>query len=707
MQLMAKSTQLLADDDLAIRDRLSCAALVPMPQVLLQLMEHCQSEHTGMAELAGLIAKDAAMTAKILRVANSAAYSRRTQLVSLEQALLAIGIDMVKIMVISESVFKVSGGFSQAATLDLRGFWKHSLLAAFNARLIAEQMKYHHAEEAYLAGLLHDVGRLALVSVAPQEYAATFFAPDDDSLCAIEQRILQLTHAEAGAWLIGQWNLDSFLADSVLYHHEPAARLEEAHPLIRIVALADALSCDMPDAPAALAAGASCGLAAADLEKIAARAGEQLKEAADYLAIDLAETVPAPVFPAPAQPAARERLDEKVRNLVVASEAGKSLSKLANEVGLAEAVVRSACVLFDFSNAVLFLADGAEPALTGMPAGEGLQRLAGMSVPLDRGGRIAEAAQQGRPSFIVPEPAGADMLEAQLSRMLSAECLACLPLGAGGRCAGLIIGGISAGQIDELRRREDFMQAYAAQTSAALGSIDGASGDAGRLDAALAEEYRQASRRVAHEVNNPLSIIKNYLGVLDRKLTRNETISGEISILNEEIDRVSQLVNTLADFEPPAQESATDLHRTIASVVQLFQTAGSMPPALQITVHKPEQACEIDADANSLKQILMNLIKNAVEAMPAGGKIDIGSNGMVNRDGRMHVELWIADTGPGIPPQVMAKLFSPVQSTKGAGHRGLGLSIVHGLVKKLNGHISCRSNSKGTAFEILLPVMHT
>ena len=81
---------------------------------------------------------------------------------------------------------------------------------------------------AYLAGLLHNVGRLALLATAPKEYAFNFTARDDEDLCAVEQRTLQITHTEAGAWLIERWQLDSFLADSVLYHHEPLARLEAA-----------------------------------------------------------------------------------------------------------------------------------------------------------------------------------------------------------------------------------------------------------------------------------------------------------------------------------------------------------------------------------------------------------------------------------------------------------------------------------------------
>lgn len=694
--------------ELDIRSRLSSASLPVMPQILLQLMEHCQTEDIGMAELAKLVAKDAAMTARILRVASSSAYPRRTQLVSLEQSLLTIGIDMVKTLVISESVFKIFGDLSQANAPDLCAFWKHSLLTALTARLIGEKMHYPHAEEAYLAGLLHDVGRLALLSVAPREYTVNFYAHDDDNLCALEQRTLQLTHAEAGAWLIEQWNLDSFLADSVLYHHEPLARLAQAHPLIRIVSLADFLSRPAQEEAACEAAGALCGLDGNALAAINRSAAEQLKEAADYLGIDLGDAdVAAPTIahtPAPIQPSAKDRLNEKVRNIVLASEAGKSFARQPDETGLLETVVRTAGILFDFKDATIFRLDAQGQALKGTPTGEQRLRLAGLSIPLKGGGKIAEAALQGRPGFIAHDDHPLGVCEEQLQRLLGKACLVCLPLGGKDRCAGVLVGSVEPWQFAELKQREDFLMAFAGQAASALKALLTGNDEGSPQDGALAEEYREASRRVAHEVNNPLSIIKNYLSVLDRKLTKNESVGGEMSILNEEIDRVSQLINGLADLAPAAQKGATDLHRTVMGVVQLFQDTGSLPPLVQIAVHKPAQAMSVDSDVNSLKQILMNLIKNAVEAMPNGGKIEIGTHGLVNRDGRMHVELQVKDTGPGIPANVMAKLFSPVQSTKGGEHRGLGLSIVHSLVKKMHGHISCRSDKDGTAFEILLPV---
>ena len=691
-----------------------------MPQILIKLIEHLQADDAGMPELAALIAKDAAMTSKILTVANSSAFHRNARTVGLEQSLVALGTDMIKTLVISESVFQTFSSFPHSAGTDLRGFWKGSLTTAVVARDIARQMNYPHVEEAYLAGLLHNVGRLALLAAAPKEYGFNFMARDDEDLCAVEQRTLQITHAEAGAWLIERWRLDSFLADSVLYHHEPLARLESAHPLIRIVRLAHLLCCH-DDQHEAIADGAQlCGLDGEVLGHILDNAARQVEQSADYLGIDLAgvDDVPVPAaYAAPVVDPVQRRLSEEVRNMVLVSEAGQSFARQDGEAGLLETITRSARMLFDFENALVLLADPTGHALHGTATGDQPQRFSEFVIPLNKGGVVAACALQRKPAFV--SRAGGlqapGVAEDQLFRILGSESMVCLPLVANQRCLGVLIGGAPAWQLAGHQQRERFLQSFGTQAAAALEAALSERGHARRQIAHVAEEYREASRRVVHEVNNPLSIIKNYLSVLDSKLARREPVVGEMSILNEEIDRVGQLINGLADLQPTgmAQASAhaaahstaqlTDVARVVDDVLRLFRATDFVPASVQIVVRMQEEPADIEGDADLLKQILVNLIKNAVEAMPAGGRIEIANRGHVNRERKLYLELVIGDTGPGLSAEVLANLFSAVRSTKEGPHHGLGLSIVHGLVQKMQGLITCRSGKAGTTFEILLP----
>jgi HD-like signal output (HDOD) protein/signal transduction histidine kinase len=689
-----------------IRNRLLIARLPAMPQILIKLIEHLQADDAGMPELAALIAKDAAMTSKILTVANSSAYHRNQRTVGLEQSLVSLGTDMIKTLVISESVFQTFNSFPHSASTDLRGFWKGSLTTAVIARDVARQMEYPHVEEAYLAGLLHNVGRLALLATAPKEYAFNFTARDDEDLCAVEQRTLQITHSEAGAWLIERWNLDSFLADSVLYHHEPITRLEAAHPLIRIVRLAHLLCCHEDQEVAIEEAARLCNLDGEKLEQIISNAARQVEKSANYLGIDLAgaDDIVAPAAYAPPMvDPVQQRLSEEVRNIMLVSEMGQTFARQHGEAGLLEAITRSARILFDLENAVLLLENPTGHALHGVSTGEGQQRLAEFVIPLNKGGVVAQAALERKLAYISREGQALNVSEEQLFRILGSDSMVCLPLVANQRCLGVLIGGAPAWQLQALQKRERFLQSFGTQAATSLETALSERGHAKRQIAHVAEEYREASRRVVHEVNNPLSIIKNYLSVLDSKLARREPVVGEMSILNEEIDRVGQLINGLADLQPTETSRVTDVAKVVDDVLRLFRATDFVPASVQIVVRMQEEPAEIDGDADMLKQVLVNLIKNAVEALAGGGKIEISNRGHVNRERKLYLELVVSDTGPGLSADVLANLFSPVQSSKEGAHHGLGLSIVHSLVKKMQGLITCRSGKTGTTFEILLP----
>ncbi len=704
----------MSQDNQDIRNRLLVARLPSMPQILVKLIELCQADEAGMAELAKLIANDAGITAKILGVANGAAYHRSGGKVGLIQALGILGSDVIKTLVISESVFQTFNGFPHSGSIDLRRFWKHSLTNAVMAREIAKKIGYPQPEEAYLAGLLHDVGRLALLAAAPNEYASNFLAQDNEDLCTVEQRTLHISHADAGAWLIERWNLDSFMADSVLYHHESADRLENAHPLIRIVHLAHQLSCFEPEFALAPDAGSLCQIETDDLLAIAQGAAAQVKKAADYLGIDLSG-VDDLVAPPPAQlpvaqvPGARvtdlaqERLTEEVRNIALTSELAQSFARQKDDAQLLAMVLQNARILFHLEDTVVLLMNGSGQALVAVSVGEQRQRLADFTVTLSSGGGIAASALLRRPAFLYRDHGLLSIPEEQLLRMFNAECLVCVPLASGSRCLGVLVAGVAAWRLDDLKRRERFLQTFGAQAATALEAITRDRGEIDQRIASLKDGYRESARRVVHEVSNPLAIIKNYIGVLDRKLTRQEPVADELSILNEEIDRVGNIMNEFIGVRPKTQNAVTEINRVVSDLVRLFRESKFLPPCVQISTQTAVHAAEIDGSADLLKQILMNLMKNAVEALPKGGHIEISNNGRIHRDGRVFFALCIKDDGPGIAPDELANLFTPVRSTKVGQNRGIGLSIVHNLVKRLNGLISCRSSQAGTIFEILLP----
>ncbi|MDR3368394.1 HDOD domain-containing protein [Rhodoferax sp.] len=685
-----------------IKNRLLVARLPTMPQILIKLIELCQSDETGVVELAKLISNDAGMTSRVLRVANSAAYQRSGRQLGLPQALTTLGSDLVKSLLISESVFQTFSGFPHTGSTDLRPFWKHSLTAAVLARDLAKATRYPQVEEAYLAGLLHDVGRLALLAVAPDIYSTTFQNADDDYLCAAEQQDMHITHTEAGAWLIERWEMDSFLADAVLYHHEAPARVMSAHPLIRLVHLSHLLSEHQPGTRLPAGIGAVCELSDAAVLEIHQGCEAQVMLAAEQLAIDLAgldETQAlAPVMANPMQ----QRLTEEIRNRTLAAELGQVFARQNDGTQLLDSVRQNARILFDLDDSALFLVSGNGRSLMAVSVGEQRQRLANFSVSL-AGGGIADAVTKKNLAFLERGRSSLNLAEEQLLRAFNTPCLLCLPLVADGRSLGLLIAGIESWRVTQLQSQEKFLLAFGTQAANAMAAATKGRAEIEQRIATLQEEHLKSSRKIVHEVNNPLSIIKNYLGVLDDKLARKEPLGSELTILNEEIDRVGSIIKEFARVAPPAPDATININQVVSDIVRLFRESRFLPPTVQISALLPEEPSEISCSTGIVKQIFVNLIKNSVEALSKGGRIEIVNNGITLRGGAEYFSLLVKDNGPGMPNDVMAKLFSPVRSTKAGDNRGLGLSIVHGLVQKLQGSISCKSSELGTAFEILLP----
>ena len=676
-----------------------------MPHVLIKLLACCHDDDVGLDVLVDLISKDAAVTMRILGAASKVAYPHFGHKPGLRQSLLALGMDTVKTLLFGESVSQVFGDFTNSDNSDLRGFWRHSYTAALASRKIAVMTDYPHLEEAYLAGLLHDVGRLALLSAYPRAYSMLLSHVDDAGLCEAEEQTFQITHAEVGAFLLERFRLDSFLADSVLYHHLPMEKVVAAHPLIRIVMLADLIASHGASERAIEVARLLFNLNPEILKSICSDTEERVEEAAALLKIDLAGTEQAMAVPYRSKRAnddgnARDQLVLEVQQVFFASEARRSFALADDEVGVMSAVARSAELQFGFGSVLFLMRDEESRCLRGVALESSRQSLAEFSIPLQGGGAIPAALEQRQIAYLEAKSDGLNLAEEQLFRLLEAKHLVCLPLLAGSLDLGVIIGTADAYRLDDLYARFNSLRAFASLAAEAIDAVRIKAAESARI----AEEYHQASRWVAHEVSNPLSIIKNYLAVLDAKVKRHEPVQAEVSILSQEIDRVGNILRGFAELKMESSREMLGVNQVVGDVVRFLQVTGFIPPSIHIEMQLQDEVGAVKVDSNALKQILVNLIKNAVEAIARDGEIVVATPSYINRDGRLYCVLTVQDNGPGIAPPVLAKLFSPVRSAKSGDHAGLGLSIVHGLVQQLEGIIACRSSSAGTTFEILLPV---
>jgi len=211
----------------------------------------------------------------------------------------------------------------------------------------------------------------------------------------------------------------------------------------------------------------------------------------------------------------------------------------------------------------------------------------------------------------------------------------------------------------------------------------------------------ELSAKIAHEVNNPLGIIKNYLNLVRRQSGDNEKIDGYVDIVRQELDRITMIVRQLLNINRPMQIrfEKTDIRKTINEVLALMDRQLEQA-AMNISLKIPDELPEVSAWPDGLKQVFMNLLINAKDAMGENGNMEI----TVNR--RDHsVQIIFQDSGPGIDPKHIPHIFEPFYSTKDANvGTGLGLSVCLGIIRNHNGTIEFSNNPVGGCFKIDLPI---
>ncbi|HET9765452.1 MAG TPA: ATP-binding protein [Thermoanaerobaculia bacterium] len=213
--------------------------------------------------------------------------------------------------------------------------------------------------------------------------------------------------------------------------------------------------------------------------------------------------------------------------------------------------------------------------------------------------------------------------------------------------------------------------------------------------------WNEAARRIAHEIKNPLTPIQLAAERVLRKHRQGqevgEALEEGMGIIVREVETLKAMVDEFSRFArmPRPQPADVDLAGMVQETVKLYR---SVKPGVEVASAIDPDAARAWADPEQLRGALINLLDNAVEATEAPGRVDVRT---ARTDGR--VQLVVADTGRGIPPEAKEKLFQPHFSTKGRG-TGLGLAIVHRVVSDHHGTIRVEDNPpRGTVFTIELP----
>ncbi|MDR2459226.1 MAG: HDOD domain-containing protein [Deltaproteobacteria bacterium] len=206
-----------------IQDRISAKKevrriknLPTVPGIVAKISRIVENPETSVAEVGRLISQDQVLSAKVLRMANSAFFGMSRKINTIPQALIILGFEVVKGLVLTSSVFDM-------IQKSMAGLWEHSIGCAAASGVIAAHLGRDDAEEVLVAGLLHDLGKVVLALNLPEEMRLVKEKVENEHLYfyEAENQVLDFDHAEIGQWLAEHWNLPESLAEPMRLHHKP------------------------------------------------------------------------------------------------------------------------------------------------------------------------------------------------------------------------------------------------------------------------------------------------------------------------------------------------------------------------------------------------------------------------------------------------------------------------------------------------------
>lgn len=216
---------------------------------------------------------------------------------------------------------------------------------------------------------------------------------------------------------------------------------------------------------------------------------------------------------------------------------------------------------------------------------------------------------------------------------------------------------------------------------------------------------RMVLRGLAHEVKNPLGGLRGAAQLLDRELDDPE-LREYTHIIMEESDRLQSLVDRMLGPNKPPHKAPLNIHRVLERVRQLVQVEA--PPGLSIVRDYDPSIPEIDGDSDQLIQAILNIVRNAAQALGEAGTITLRTRvhrqlTVGQRRCRLAARVDIIDDGPGIPPELLGQIFYPMVTGRAEG-TGLGLSIAQSLIHQHGGLVECVSAPGHTVFSVYLPL---
>jgi putative nucleotidyltransferase with HDIG domain len=718
---------------------------LPFSPVAAKILELARDERAGARDIAKIIVQDQAFTARLLKIANSPYYGQARTVTTVLQAVPILGVDTISSLALALFSFNSQSEDSNAV-LTLREIWEHSMGSAFWGRQIAQRIGHVAAEETFIAGLLHDMGKALLHRFFKSEFLKAVEAVEREGieLQEAERRILGTDHAAAGAAVATRWHLPQVLSRTIEYHHNPFSLPQDVeasiHKTVVIVHVADILSESFEigrgvESDPACIDSAVWDYLGINLEICDDLLDGVLEEVNEFRRIfDISaggarsaaqptrHGKPSGAPAATGRNVTRRELqwrapvlgDESMVDFARFTEASKRLALLAGLEELFPNIASEAVALLGVDAAHVFVpADG----VLKIAATAGLSQLKWRSTPLQNS-LAGFVATTGAAQVITDIENAPESWEKNFFTAAGFASHLFLPVDwAGRRLAVLAIHarkprlwtpremtlvemftGLAAVALENARLYQE-----TETKAAALAALNK------HLEAAVHTKTRFLST-VSHELRSPLFVVTGYANLITNGAfgPLAPGLSASVLKIIKQANHVSTLITSLLET---AQLDAVqgELSRWPFDLRELLDEVVEIVPNL---IDDKPIAFECDYDREfplvvtnreKLKQVLGHLLDNAVKFTDRG-KIVLGARSLTEC-----VELWVEDTGIGIEPGNLECIFDGFRQVDEESHRryqgmGLGLYLSRQWLERLGSRIEVESREgQGSRFRVWLP----
>ncbi len=728
-------------------------SLPTLNAIAVRLLELTTAEEARSSEVVKLISSDPSLTGKVLKLCRCNSRGRASKVNSIERAVLLIGFDAVRTAVLSVQVLELFEGMEspggemrdEEPLFDPKMFWRHSIAVAVAGEMLVQEsgLRNHLSSgEAFVGGLLHDLGRLVMHVLLPRSFDRVCELAESHavSVDAASAQLIGVDTHTAGKRLAEHWGLPEPLADVMWLHgHEYATLPDRAHkPLIGVISLADVLARrlhiatvgDRPRQENLDAMGAALGIDRAVIDRIIDALPDEVAERAEGFGINI-EHGTAVLLRSISR--ANDVLGRINHTLQKRARTARTFSNVLSAITRFHAqatpncslpsvlgrVMQSASETFGGSVFVALCRDQpGSPWRFHRFAEDG--RLLESDLLVDGGEDQNQSPLPGKGT--VKDSSGTEnawqaalmlpLIQKRLGEGVDWSRVHIWPLPESSSHTTLLLLNGTKGE-DETR--EALLHTWAATASAATQRDDrermsedlaAANRDLQEAKESLARSETYAAvgaiaAGAAHELNNPLTVISGRSQML-----ANRILDQDLRVMAEQIvsgaHRATDIISALRMFAEPVE---MDLQRVNLEdlVMRVVQTTPSRSKRrTSINTSFAHKLPEVMADPETLTGALSELVQNALEAEGVNHvEIRVQEDKF---DGRLMIQ--VKDDGNGLTPEALERCFDPFFSSKPAGRQpGLGLAQARHLIEALNGEITLVNRSgKGAVATVRLPV---